>query len=160
MESMVRVPTGEVVGIGKLKVFATKEFPHEIPTFSFLVAKTDDGRFVASCLQMVTDGEGDSEQEAIESMNRGCLGYLKTIFDNSKKVNPWDMLRELFNEPLEEYWNAYKTMQINLAEKGINTDFQAALEKQIKQLTEELDAYKKNRKFMDSKIVLYQKRAA
>lgn len=159
MAFAIRVPTGEVVGIGKLKVFATKEFPHEIPTFSFLVAKADDGRFVASCLQMVTDGEGDSEEEAIKSMERGCLGYLKTIFDNSKKINPWDMLRELFNEPLEEYWSAYKTMQVNLAEKGINTDFQAALEKQIQQLTEELNAYKKNKKHMDSKIV-YQKKAA
>lgn len=49
MAFAIRVPTGEVVGIGKLKVFATKEFPHEIPTFSFLVAKADDGRFLASC---------------------------------------------------------------------------------------------------------------
>lgn len=159
MVSAIRVPTGEVVGIGKLKVFPTKEFQHEIPTFSFLVAKTDDGRFVASCLQMVTDGEGDSEDEAIKSMERGCLGYLKTIFE-SEKINPWDMLRELFNEPLEDYWNAYKTMQINLAEKGINTDFQAALEKQIQQLTEELNAYKENKKSLQLKIVSYQKKAA
>lgn len=159
MKSAVTVPAGEVVGIGKLKVFSTKEFPHEIPTLSFLVAKADDGRFIASCLQMVTDGEGDTEEAAIKSMERGCLGYLKTIFD-SEKINPWDMLRELFNEPLEEYWNAYKTMQINLAEKGINTDFQTALEKQIQQLTEELDAYKENKKSLQLKIVSYQKQVA
>ncbi|MBD5442108.1 MAG: hypothetical protein HDR34_01675 [Treponema sp.] len=159
MVSAIKVPTGEVVGIGKLKVFPTEKFQHEIPTFSFLVAKSDDGRFVASCLQMVTDGEGDSEEEAIKSMERGCLGYLKTIFD-SNKIDPWDMLRELFNEPLEEYWSAYKTMQVNLAEKGINTDFQAALEKQIQQLTEELNMYKKNKKSLQLKIVLYQKKVA
>lgn len=159
MVSAIRVPAGEVIGIGKLKVFPTKEFQHEIPTFSFLVAKADDGRFVASCLQMVTDGEGDSEEEAIKSMERGCLGYLKTIF-NSNKTNPWDILRELFNEPLEEYWSAYKTMQINLAEKGINTDFQATLEKQIRQLTEELNAYKENNKSMQLKIVSYHKKVA
>ncbi len=158
MKPAVTVPTGDVVGIGKLKVFPTKEFPHEIPTLSFLVAKAEDGRFVASCLQMLIDGEGDSEEDAIKSMERGCVGYLDTIFA-SKKTNPWEVLLELFTEPLGDYWNAYKTMQINFAKKGISTSLQTVLEKKIRQLEDELDKYKNN-KLPPSKVVSYQKKVA
>lgn len=98
MKNSVSVPSGEVVGIGKIKVFFTENFPHEIPTLSFIVAKTDDGRFVASCIQLVTDGEGASEEEAINCMEENCRSYLDSIFSDDK-INLGMSLGIFFQNP-------------------------------------------------------------
>ena len=158
MKNNIVVPSGTVVGIGKVKVFFTESFPHEIPTLSFLVSKTDDGRFVASCIQLVTDGEGESEKEAIGNMERHCRNYLDKLFSD-KKINPWDELQELFSEPMEEYWAAYRQMQVNFAEKGISTSIQKSLEEKIVQLYSEIDALKENNKQTSLKVVSYQQAA-
>lgn len=159
MKNSVSVPAGKVVGIGKIKVFFTENFPHEIPTLSFIVAKTDDGRFVASCIQLVTDGEGASEEEAINRMEENCRSYLDSIFSDDK-IKPWDELRDLFSEPMEEYWSAYRSMQVNFAERGISTSIQSALEEKIKQLNSEIAALKENNSQTNLKVVVYQKAVA
>ncbi len=159
MKNDVSVPSGKVVGIGKMKVFFTENFPHEIPTLSFVVAKTEDERYVASCIHLATDGEGASEKEAISNMEKHCRSYLDSIFSDDK-IKPWDEIQELFSEPMEEYWKAYRIMQVNFAEKGISTSIQNALEEKITQLTNEIAALKEKNRQTSLKVIAYQKVAA
>lgn len=61
---------------------------------------------------------------------------------------------------MEEYWSAYRSMQVNFAEKGISTSIQSALEEKIKQLYSEIAALKENNRQTNLKVVVYQKAVA
>lgn len=156
MKSDIKVPTGTVVGIGKLKIFATERFPHEIPTLSFLVAKGEDGLYVSSCLHLLLDGHGKTVKESIENMQSICQDFLTMLFENEKsKATAWDQIRESFTDNgISEYWAAYKEMQVNFAERNISTSIQSALEKQIRELQEELNHC--NGECREMKVVAYQ----
>ena len=156
MKNAVSVPSGRVVGIGKLKIFATEKFPHEIPTLSFLVAKGEDGNFVSSCLHLQLDGHGATAKDSIEDMRLACNDFLTMLFENDRsKENAWDQIRELFtDEGMAEYWAAYKEIQVNFAEQNVSTSIASTYEKIIKEMKEELSHYENGQNEM--KVVAYQ----
>lgn len=55
----VIISQDEVVGIAKLKVVTSDNFPHEIPMLSFIVAKTDT-RYVSICIHLLIESYGDT----------------------------------------------------------------------------------------------------
>ena len=139
----ITVLAGEVIGIGKLKIFATEDFSHIIPTLSFVVAKDNKGIFTATCIQLLIDGDGGTPNAAMKSMGAHVKDFLTTLFGNDKtKEQAWAQLHDLYQDSFAEpYWNAYRNVQLNLAEQGINTDSKTAvfnyiakLEKQIADL--------------------------
>lgn len=60
MRKIRDIESGKVVGIGKLKIFMTEEFQHEIPTLSFVMAKDNSGHFVATCIPLIVEGVGET----------------------------------------------------------------------------------------------------
>jgi hypothetical protein len=141
---------GKVIGIGKIKVFPSNSLPFEIPMLSFVVLKNELDKYVSSCIQLHMDGYGNTPEEAREDMCENCIAFLNVNFTNKKcKSSAWVNLHDLFmtdDEPTVELWNAYRTVQLNLAEKGVCTDGSKALsnyindlEKQIKELKSIID---------------------
>lgn len=156
--------SGKVIGIGKLKIFITDNFPHEIPTLSFLVAKNKDGKFISTCIQLLVDGEGETPDSSIKDLENKILDYLEIVFSDDNKKNSWDILHNAFNDDFaSDYWKAYRNFQLNLAEKGISTNSKSALYKLItklkKQISDLEEVTNKTEYGIELKVVDYQESA-
>jgi hypothetical protein len=167
MNTSIELPCGVVVGIGKLKVFASDYFSHEIPTLSFTVAKDDSGCFTATCIQLVLEGDGRTPDAAISNMRNTVLDFLTRLFSTEKtKDSAWAQLHELYNDSISgDYWKAYRDMQLNLAEQGISTDTKQIYIDEITELKKrivELEGIiaSDSKKSFTVKIVDYQESAA
>ena len=163
MKEIENIASGKVVGIGKLKILMTKKFKHEIPTLSFIMAKDKDGRFVATCIQLVIEGFGETTDAAMNNMRSHIMDYLNTLFSELEVADAWEQLHELFNEnSMQGLWAVYRDFQLNLAEQGISTSMKAALYEKIAELTKQIAdleaSVKKNEKF-DIRIVDYKEAA-
>lgn len=143
MKEQIKVPTGDVVGIGKIKVFATDNFQKEIPTLSFIVAEKD-GRFTGTCIPLCIDCSADTTKEVCDKLSKLCEEFLSDLF-NFNSQNAWNQLHELFNSiASEDFRKAYYDVQLNLAEKGISytSGMEDYLAKKLKEAQEELEMYK------------------
>lgn len=164
MKEIENIASGKVVGIGKLKVFATEEFPYEIPTFSFLVSRAENGMFVATCIQLMLDSEGDTPNHACDGLKNIVLHHLDILFGKGGNF-AWDALHESFNDDFAApYWKAYRDFQLNLSEQGISTDTKTVLYNHISELERQINDLRSmidnsNVRF-SAKIVNYQERAA
>ncbi|MDR2897577.1 MAG: hypothetical protein LBU99_02095, partial [Spirochaetaceae bacterium] len=142
----ILVSRGEVVGIGKVKVFPSKTFAYEIPMLSFIVIRDSEtpDRYVATCIHLHLDGYGNTQENAYDDMKRKIIDFLDDNFTNEKiKDFAWHNLEDLFeiDEWGIELWNAYRRVQLKLARKGERLDMVsdlmdmiAKLEKQISKL--------------------------
>lgn len=143
MKTKIIIPTGEVVGIGKLKVFTTKSFKFIIPTLSFIVARDGDC-YIASCLHLLLDASAKNINDAVDRLCKVCEDFMISIFENNES-DAWDQLHELFTSHcLTEFWDAYRDVQLNLSEKGINTDgtFINSLTSKIEEKNKEIEKLK------------------
>jgi hypothetical protein len=123
MKNNVAINRGEVVGIGKLKVFPSQIFSYEIPMLSFIVVKEAPDSYVATCIQLQLDGYGYNPERASEDMRKNCISFLSDNFNDVRaKDKAWDNLHSLFSGPVNEMWDAYRAVQLNLAESGVSTD--------------------------------------
>lgn len=148
MDNTVMIDAGEVVGIGKMKLFSTENIP-DIPTLSFIVTKCDDGSYVASCLHLLLDSHAHTDREAVDRLENNCMEYVQMFFDRNRldEKEAWKELSEIFaSNVADSYWSAYRKMQILLAANGIKTSSQQVLEKKIEELQEQLE------EFMDKKL--------
>lgn len=164
MKGSITIPTGKVIGIGKLKVFATDAFPHEIPTLSFLVSRAEGGMFVSTCIQLMLDSEGETPNQACDRLKNLVLHHLNTLFEKCKE-NSWESLHKSFNDNFSApYWDAYRDFQLNLAEQGISTDTKTALYKRITELEGQINDLRamidNSNKSLSAKIVDYQEELA
>lgn len=136
---------GEVVGIGKLKIFPSSNCPHEIPMLSFMVIKTPV-TYVSVCVQLLIEGNGETPEKARESMKISCLSFLETNFTHKDcKENGWENLKELFksSDLNNELWNDYREIQLILAEEGVCTDISEVFSNHIKELKKQIIDLKK-----------------
>lgn len=159
MRSSITVPTGQVVGIGKLKVFASDDFPYVIPTLSFVVAKTEAGECTASCMQLLIEGTAENEQEAVERMNENCKLFLRSLFNRLEKTDAWEELHELANSELtKDYWKAYRDVQLDLAEQGKELKFEREkfYENKIQELEKQIERLKSLKQDFQVEVVSYQ----
>jgi hypothetical protein len=132
-------PRGEVIGVGKLKVFPTNAFRHEIPMLSFLVIKTDPDSYVSTCIQLQVDGYGENPEKAREDMKKSCIDFLHDNFNNPKaKEKCWVNLHNLFENPPEGLWKIYRKGQLDLAEMGVSTDITSFLIDRISDLEQQV----------------------
>ncbi|MBQ3023925.1 MAG: hypothetical protein IJD23_01280 [Spirochaetaceae bacterium] len=159
MQHNITVPTGKVVGIGKLKVFASDDFPYIIPTLSFVVAKTENKEYTASCMQLLLDGAADNEKDAVERLNESCKLFLQNLFKYLSHESAWEQLHELLNDNAsQEYWMAYRNVQLNLAESGIDLKFEREkfYEERIQELQRQIDKLKEIPDQFQVEVVSYQ----
>ena len=164
MENEITTVAGKAVGIGKLKVFATNDFPHEIPTLSFIVSRSDDGMFIATCIQLMLDSDGETPYQACNGLKSLVLHHLDTLFSRCGD-DAWDLLHESFNDDFSSpYWKAYRNFQLNLAERGISTDTKTALYGRISELERQINDLRaiidNSDVRLSAKIVDYQERTA
>jgi hypothetical protein len=106
---------GEVVGIGKIKVFPSSNLPYEIPMLSFLVVKELENMYSSICIHLRIDGDGASPEEARESMKDRILDFLHENFTPDRALGPaWDYLKSLFllDDTTRELWDAYRSLQV------------------------------------------------
>ena len=160
MKDKITIPTGEVTAIGKLKVFQTEQFNHNIPTLSFIVAKKGDV-YTASCLHLLLDASAKTDIEAIENLKAVCEDYLTDIFKENEN-DAWEILHELFTSTcINEFWNGYRDFQLNLSEKNVNTESTMInyLTEKIKELEKQLAEYKETRKEINIDVVAYDRAA-
>ena len=153
-----------IVGIGKLKVFPSKDFEDEIPILSFILKKRDN-LYVSICLQLQIEGYGIDPDEAKDNMKNTCFEFLRKNAEADTKVR-WNNLKELFmideiNLPL---WNEYREAQIYLAQKGISSDLTTryidkinALEKEIADLKAEKEKCAIGSSSMNCEIIDYKR---
>jgi hypothetical protein len=146
---------GEVVGIGKIKVFPSNKLPYEIPMLSFLVIKEGENVFTSACIHLHIDGDGVSPEEARENMKDHILEFLHTNFADKRPDGPaWDHLKELFllDEQNSELWNAYRTLQVKFAQDGIHTDITSELLDRIEYLQNQINKLNMVKEKLEKKL--------
>jgi len=134
---IVRISRGNVVGIGKLKVFPSNTLPYEIPMLSFLVVQEQENTYSSICIHLHIDGDGASPEEARENMKDHIIEFLYENFKGNRAEGPaWDHLKELFkiDDTTRELWDAYRTSQIKYSQDGIQTDITSELLDRIERL--------------------------
>jgi hypothetical protein len=137
----ILVSRGEVVGIGKVKVFPSRAFAYEIPMLSFIVIRDQPGRYVSTCIHLHLDGYGDTQENAYDDMKRKIIDFLDDNFTNETlKDYAWDNLQDLFeiDEWGIELWNAYRRVQLMLAQKGEKLDMVSDLMEMIEKLQKQI----------------------
>jgi hypothetical protein len=142
MSSAITVSRGEVVGIGKIKIFPSNSRPYEIPMLSFLVVKERENVYTSICIHLRIDGDGASPEEARENMKEHILDFLHGNFTEERAQGPaWDYLKELFllDDTTRELWDAYRALQVKFSQDGIKTDITAELLDRIKGLQDQID---------------------
>ena len=142
----ISVPTGKIIGIGKLKVVVPvngHNFP--FPTLSFVVSRAEDNNYTASCLNLQVDASANQHKEAIDRLVTTCHSFITTLFSLCPDT-AWDQLYELASWDDSKWWGAYRKFEMLLAKNGISTDrdMEQQLLEKITQLQEELNTYKHN----------------
>ena len=151
----ITIPRGEVVGIGKIKVFPSNKLPYEIPMLSFLVVKEQENTYASICIHLHIDGDGTSPEEARENMKDHIIEFLYENFSGDRaNGTAWDYLTELFllDETTHDLWNAYRTAQVRYSERGINTDITAELLARIENLENQISRLKSVREKLEKKL--------
>lgn len=161
MKVIKDIPSGKVIGAGKIKIFMTTEFPYEIPTLSFIVSKDNGGNFISTCIQLIIDGSGETPQSAMQNMKSHIIDFLTTLFLPENKEFSWEQLHSLFNDTMtQDLWCAYRDFQLNCAEKGISTSVSNVLYDKIAELNKQIadlqSVIKKKNNKIETKIVEYK----
>jgi hypothetical protein len=149
------ISRGEVVGIGKLKVFPSNNLPYEIPMLSFLVVKERDNVYSSICIHLHIDGDGSSPEEARESMKDHILDFLYENFTKERAQGAaWDYLKELFllDDTNRELWDAYRTLQVQFSQDGIQTDITAELLDRIEYLQNQINKLNTVKEKLEKKL--------
>lgn len=117
----ISVPTGEIIGIGKLKM-SHLLYGNSVrfPEFSFVVAKSEDGNYTASCLNLCLDAISSQHNEAVDRLVTTCNEFITTLFALCPDT-AWEQLFELADSDDSEWWKAYRQFEILLAKNGIDT---------------------------------------
>jgi hypothetical protein len=155
MAQTVRISRGDVVGIGKIKIFPSNALPYEIPMLSFLVVKEQENVYSSICIHLHIDGDGASPEEARENMKDNILDFLSENFKDNRSEGPaWVYLNELFliDDVSKELWNAYRTSQIKYSQDGIKTDITADLLDKIEKLENQLNRLKTVKEKLEKKL--------
>jgi hypothetical protein len=143
MEEQIKTYSGEVLGIGKLKVPRSPDFDFIIPMLSFLVLKESEGGYVSTCIHLQIDGYGQTEWDAILDMLDSVTFFLRENFTNPQcKDMAWPRLEELLHESTHQetkLWDAYHRVQVRLSMLGRATDQTEELWNWIKQLQKRVE---------------------
>ncbi|MDR0639203.1 MAG: hypothetical protein LBG27_09975 [Spirochaetaceae bacterium] len=133
-------PRGEVIGIGTFKIKKSAMLKLEIPRLSFVLIKEADASFIAVCIHLQTDGYGKTMEYAILDMIDNAYYMLKENFLNSCREKAWESLEEWFqcDNWASELWNAYHSVQIEMAKQGRPTDNFDILEQKLESLERRL----------------------
>jgi hypothetical protein len=151
----VTTSRGEVVGIGKIKVFPSNNLPYEIPMLSFLVVKEQENVYSSICIHLHIDGDGSSPEEARENMKDHILDFLQENFTEERAQGPaWDHLKELFllDDTTGELWDAYRTLQVKFSQDGIQTDITAELLDRIEYLQNQINKLNTVKEKLEKKL--------
>lgn len=160
MNDAVIAPTGNVVGIGKIKIFATDGFKYIVPTLSFVVA-VDDGLYTATCIQLLLDSHAPTSQDAVRRLVDTCADFVKTMFTDAR-CDAWEQIDELFTSDCTwTFEKPYRHAQVLLAKRGIDvkSSYEGFLEAKISELTQALEKYR-GRPCVEVDVVDYEKVAA
>jgi hypothetical protein len=155
MNNTVKISRGDVVGIGKIKVFPSNTLPYEIPMLSFLVVKEQENIYSSICIHLHIDGDGSSPEEARENMKDHILDFLYDNFRENRAEGPaWDHLNDLFliDDTTKELWDAYRSSQIKYSQSGIKTDITADLLDKIEKLENQLNRLRTVKEKMEKKL--------
>ncbi|MDR3138412.1 MAG: hypothetical protein LBT95_01930 [Treponema sp.] len=151
----VTTSRGEVVGIGKIKVFPSNNLPYEIPMLSFLVVKEQENVYSSICIHLHIDGDGASPEEARESMKDHILDFLHENFTKERAQGAaWDHLKSLFllDGTTGELWDAYRTLQVKFSQDGIQTDITAELLDRIEYLQNQISKLNTVKEKLEKKL--------
>jgi vacuolar-type H+-ATPase subunit I/STV1 len=156
----ILLPRGEVMGIGKFKVKKTM-LKLEIPRLSFVLIRESDTSFISTCINLRTDGYGNTKEYAIVDMIDEASYLLKENFSNPDKEKAWESLEDWFlsDKWSSELWDAYRRVQIEIAKQGRSLDdgFER-LRQRIEELERRVDELESDEaEWLKINIVKYKK---
>ena len=135
-ERMVSVAHKKFVGIGKMIFRSSEEW--NIPHLHFMVDKTNSGNFEATLLEFGLVSWAETKDEVIQSLFRQVAFY---IF-NTKEQSKFDqMLEDVDNHAMDDYWRCYRKIDFSLAKsgRGLNRKIESRLiQKVIEMVREEI----------------------
>lgn len=136
-----KVSIGNAAAIGKIRLLPSNTTPHHLPMLHCIVLKDAQGCYSAVCIQLRLTGYGNTIQSSMEHLKESILDFVKGTFDKAPAVeDAYGSLYSLMEiDPwAEEWWNAYRKLQMKLALQGIKTDFYEKLEEEINSLKKKI----------------------
>ena len=137
----VMTPRGEVIAIGEFKIRNSPEFPYEIPRLSYITIQDSENTYASTCIDLHIDGDGTTSGEAEKNMGENVFEFLCVNFAENRSKNPaWNYLKELvtLDENSIVLWNAFNYFKLNMANKGLKTDFASDLMERVSTLKGEI----------------------
>jgi hypothetical protein len=156
----ILLPRGEVIGIGKFKVKKPAILKLEIPRLSFVLIKESETSFISTCIHLRTDGYGETKEYAILDMIDSAYSLLQENFSTPRKEKAWESLEDWFHcdEWASALWNAYHSVQIEMAKEGRPTDSFDLLEQKIEELEQRVGKLESEEaRSLKEKILKYKK---
>jgi hypothetical protein len=125
---------GRVIGFGRVKIPKIPQigFNAEIPLLSFIVQKSDEQEYVATCIHLLMDGYGVSREHAVSDMIGNVWDFLLRNFKNTEPQSDvwyhlYDMVKSnVVNGPL---WDKYHALQYYFAAQGEPDHYTELVEK-------------------------------
>jgi uncharacterized protein YdcH (DUF465 family) len=132
----------------------------EIPRLSFVLIKETDMSFISTCVHLRTDGYGETKEYAIIDMIENAYYLLKENFSNPNKEKAWESMEDWFrcDEWSSPLWNAYHSVQIEMAKQDRSTDNFEILERKIENLEQRVGTLESEEvRLLKKKISKYKK---
>ena len=131
------VAVGDAVAIGKINLLPSDEMNHHMPMLHFIVLKSLQGIYSATCIQLRVEGYGATVASSLNDLKENVLNFVRGTFKNAPL--PEDAYGSLYSrmeiDPwAAEWWNACRKLQMRLSLRGIKTDFYEELEEGINTL--------------------------
>ncbi len=147
-----------VVGIGKIKLYPTKQRPYDIPILHYIVIRESDGTYSAVCIELRIDANADTVKEVRDSIISNTQVYIDETFrlagDISLAYHNLQVLTEI-DEDSAQQWNVYRACQLQLAKCGIKTDIVMELEAERKYLLKRIVELESAQRFVDTESYPY-----
>jgi hypothetical protein len=127
--SEIRIPRGNVVGIGKFKIPLTREFYYTCPPLHYMIIKELEDNFVSICIDLLIDGYGGNAKEAKKDMIDSVRFFMIKNFEKLSPEDAWDNLFDLIkiSDQSIPLWDAYHEYQLALVRRKDISDFSGIL---------------------------------
>lgn len=105
-----------VLGTGRLILSPMEQKNWRYPNFHFLVFQENNGNFISLCLELLTEGSGDTVESSVNSLAQSTIKLLENL--SVKPDRMFAALKEMVSDnALDELWLEYRLSKIKQSMK-------------------------------------------